>query len=256
MPNTLAPLSRPRMRTESPSSKSIRRRCGKRKGWPLPMRYDQRAQIARIAPRRPRVSCRQHLRSPSPRAGGSSISRNSSIPAACLGGDSLSVPSDSSPPALLPASLSMQPPESPTTKMMRAQALEALEQSPSSVYSTKSSFNQPSRAQSQRNRHPDNDGGSPSGEDDLNIFVVRTKHLFELFRLHSETIRPLMSCSPEELLRAGSWWFLTGRLALENAVRDRPSYPHGPAAERDGEATSDTPTWRKDIGSLRKLHLT
>ena len=64
-----------------------------------------------------------------------------------------------------------------------------------------------------------------ASEEALASFVARTRHLFELFRLHSETVRPLMTSMPEDLTRAGLWWFLRGRMALEVAIRDRPSSP-------------------------------
>ncbi|KAF4505278.1 hypothetical protein G6O67_007244 [Ophiocordyceps sinensis] len=69
------------------------------------------------------------------------------------------------------------------------------------------------------------DAGYPQGDDALNIFAARTKHLFELFRLHAEAARPLMTCSLRECARAGLWWFLKGRMGLELAIRDRPSSP-------------------------------
>ncbi|CAM1505659.1 Fc.00g112960.m01.CDS01 [Cosmosporella sp. VM-42] len=65
------------------------------------------------------------------------------------------------------------------------------------------------------------------GDDALDTFVERTKHLFELFRLHSETIKPLNKCSLKECARGGLWWFLKGRMGLEAAVRDRPTSPQG-----------------------------
>ncbi|PHH86978.1 hypothetical protein CDD83_9468 [Cordyceps sp. RAO-2017] len=64
-----------------------------------------------------------------------------------------------------------------------------------------------------------------AGEDALNAFVARTKHLFELFRLHAEAVRPLKDCSLRECGRAGLWWFLKGRMGLELAIRDRPNSP-------------------------------
>ncbi|KAH7634892.1 hypothetical protein B0T09DRAFT_13859 [Sordaria sp. MPI-SDFR-AT-0083] len=60
-------------------------------------------------------------------------------------------------------------------------------------------------------------------DDALNTFAIRSTHLFELFRLHSESVRPLLSATPGQLVRAALWWFLTGRMALENAVRERPA---------------------------------
>ncbi|KAJ4419360.1 hypothetical protein N0V85_001053 [Neurospora sp. IMI 360204] len=60
-------------------------------------------------------------------------------------------------------------------------------------------------------------------DDALSTFATRSTHLFELFRLHSESVRPLLSSTPGQLVRAALWWFLTGRMALENAVRERPA---------------------------------
>ncbi|KAL2155159.1 hypothetical protein VTH82DRAFT_3835 [Thermothelomyces myriococcoides] len=64
-----------------------------------------------------------------------------------------------------------------------------------------------------------------ASEDAMNAFVKRTRHLFELFRLHAESVRPVLSSTPQQLARASLWWFLTGRTALEVAIRDRPSTP-------------------------------
>jgi hypothetical protein len=64
-----------------------------------------------------------------------------------------------------------------------------------------------------------------ASDDALNTFVARTRHLFELFRLHAEAVRPLSTSQPQEFARAAVWWFLTGRSALEMAIRDRPSTP-------------------------------
>ncbi|QSZ31265.1 hypothetical protein DSL72_000828 [Monilinia vaccinii-corymbosi] len=58
-------------------------------------------------------------------------------------------------------------------------------------------------------------------DDSLNEFVRRTSHIFKLFRLSAETLKPLSSCSLEELVRAGLWWFLKGRSELESSMRDR-----------------------------------
>lgn len=69
------------------------------------------------------------------------------------------------------------------------------------------------------------DAGNQSGDEALSIFMARTKHLFELFRLHAEAIKPLNTCSPRECARCGLWWFLKGRMGLELAIRDRPSSP-------------------------------
>lgn len=66
-----------------------------------------------------------------------------------------------------------------------------------------------------------------SADEALEAFVARTKHLFELFRLHAESIKPLGSCTLKECSRAALWWFLKGRMGLESAVRDRPNSPQG-----------------------------
>jgi len=64
-----------------------------------------------------------------------------------------------------------------------------------------------------------------AGNDALQDFSNRVVHLFTLFRLSTESVKPLPKCTLEELVRAGLWWFLKGRLYLEAAVRDRPSSP-------------------------------
>ncbi|KAH9902311.1 hypothetical protein F4778DRAFT_781542 [Xylariomycetidae sp. FL2044] len=66
-----------------------------------------------------------------------------------------------------------------------------------------------------------------AGDDALEVFLARTKHLYELFRLHAEQYRPLGTCRPEDLCRAALWWFLKGRIALETCIRDRPADPDG-----------------------------
>lgn len=69
------------------------------------------------------------------------------------------------------------------------------------------------------------DAVEPAGDDALDTFVARTRHLFELFRLHAEAVKPISSCSPKECGRGGLWWFLKGRMGLELAIRERPSSP-------------------------------
>lgn len=64
-----------------------------------------------------------------------------------------------------------------------------------------------------------------AGEEALQIFVTRTRHLFELFRLHAESVKPLLSSTPKDCARAGIWWFLKGRMGLETTIRERPSTP-------------------------------
>ncbi|KAH6660525.1 hypothetical protein BKA67DRAFT_510003 [Truncatella angustata] len=61
----------------------------------------------------------------------------------------------------------------------------------------------------------------PENDDAYDEFVVRTKHLYELFRLHAEQFKPLGSSKPEDMIRAALWWFLKGRIALETAIRSR-----------------------------------
>ncbi|ORY66146.1 uncharacterized protein BCR38DRAFT_173823 [Pseudomassariella vexata] len=60
-----------------------------------------------------------------------------------------------------------------------------------------------------------------AGEDAYEDFIERTKHLYELFRLHAEQFRALGSCQPMELCRAALWWFLKGRTSLETAIRSQ-----------------------------------
>ncbi|KAG6009517.1 hypothetical protein E4U21_002153 [Claviceps maximensis] len=69
------------------------------------------------------------------------------------------------------------------------------------------------------------DAVDSTGDDALNAFVIGTRHLFELFRLQAETIRPLSACSIKEVARAALWWFLKGRMGLELAIRERPGSP-------------------------------
>lgn len=63
------------------------------------------------------------------------------------------------------------------------------------------------------------------GDDALHDFASRIVHLFTLFRLSTESVKPLSQCSPEEIIRTALWWFLRGRLNLEATVRDRPTSP-------------------------------
>lgn len=134
-----------------------------------------------------------------------------------------------------------QPPEpdSPSSPAKKAQ----LAQSPASVYSNNTS-SPPQKWANARNAVLAMDRGtaSPSvsrqkstssqqdvvsaaNDDAMTAFVARTRHLFELFRLQSETVRPLLSCAPDDTARAGLWWFLQGRMALEITIRERPSSP-------------------------------
>ncbi|KAK4136750.1 hypothetical protein BT67DRAFT_460818 [Trichocladium antarcticum] len=125
----------------------------------------------------------------------------------------------------------------------RLKRTQNLEQSPTSLYSPASSFQQPFASSRQWSRISEREYGSTTSvnsqqgssslhdvvvaasDDALHTFVERTRHLFELFRLHAESVRSLVSSTPHELARAALWWFLTGRTALEVAIRDRPTTP-------------------------------
>ncbi|EXA49820.1 hypothetical protein FOQG_00768 [Fusarium oxysporum f. sp. raphani 54005] len=71
------------------------------------------------------------------------------------------------------------------------------------------------------------DGTSAAAEQALETFTSRTSHLFELFRLHAESVKPLSTCSLIEFGRGALWWFLKGRMGLEVAIRERPNSPQG-----------------------------
>ncbi|CAK7269426.1 hypothetical protein SEPCBS119000_003565 [Sporothrix epigloea] len=60
-----------------------------------------------------------------------------------------------------------------------------------------------------------------AGDHAFSTFIARSRHLFELFRLQSETMHPLSASSTNDLVRAALWWFIIGRMALENAFRER-----------------------------------
>ncbi|KAL2127760.1 hypothetical protein VTI74DRAFT_10220 [Chaetomium olivicolor] len=128
----------------------------------------------------------------------------------------------------------------------RLKKTQAMENSPATLYSAASSFKHPFAASRQGSKISEygtpTHGQQPSSslhdvvmaasDDALITFATRTRHLFELFRLHAESVRPLVSSSPNELARAAVWWFLTGRTALEFAIRERPSTPE---SERKNE---------------------
>ncbi|KAH7027512.1 uncharacterized protein B0I36DRAFT_327255 [Microdochium trichocladiopsis] len=65
-------------------------------------------------------------------------------------------------------------------------------------------------------------------DESLELFLQRTKHLYELFRLYAEQMRPLETCRPDDLCRAALWWFLKGRTALEIVIRNRGGDPEDP----------------------------
>lgn len=60
------------------------------------------------------------------------------------------------------------------------------------------------------------------GEEALQDFSRRSSHLYTLFRLSAESVKPLPKCSPQELVRVALWWFLKGRSSLETSIRERP----------------------------------
>ncbi|KAK1834815.1 hypothetical protein QBC39DRAFT_10507 [Podospora conica] len=133
----------------------------------------------------------------------------------------------------------IQAQQRPDTPERASRKSTTTEMSPSSIYSTGSSLSHPFAVLRQGSRASQRDNAlaaSPkkptmniqdvvinAGDDALQAFVARTRHLYELFRLYSESIRPLVACSPQELARASLWWFLTGRMGLENAMKERPA---------------------------------
>jgi hypothetical protein len=68
------------------------------------------------------------------------------------------------------------------------------------------------------------------GDDALQGFSGRIAHLFTLFRLATESVKPLPKYSLEELVRAALWWFIKGRLNIEATIRDRPASPEAQQA--------------------------
>ncbi|KAH6651102.1 hypothetical protein F5144DRAFT_74000 [Chaetomium tenue] len=139
-----------------------------------------------------------------------------------------------SPPSQSQYTLTSQPSNSPD----RLNRTPKSENSPATLYSAASSFQRPFPG-SKQGTISEKGYGSPvqqqgssfqdvvaaASDDAMNAFVTRTRHLFELFRLHGESVRSLASSTPPEMARAALWWFLIGRTALEVAIRDRPSTP-------------------------------
>ncbi|KAI4861779.1 hypothetical protein F4820DRAFT_50342 [Hypoxylon rubiginosum] len=83
-------------------------------------------------------------------------------------------------------------------------------------------FVPPSPEKTNRSLH---DAVVSAGDDALEAFISRTKHLYELFRLHAEQFRPLGTSRPDDMCRAALWWFLKGRTSLETIIRSRPADP-------------------------------
>lgn len=152
-----------------------------------------------------------------------------------------------------PSPAGSRPPRSPDGDRTPRLGGTDLQQSPVSVNSFVTSLaltqtqsgQSPARAANYQQRAPSREPDSPtrppvqkrptntsvhdvvvaSGDDELEIFVSRVRHMFELFRLQAETVRPLSACDIQDLARAALWWFLKGRMALELAIRDRPTSP-------------------------------
>ncbi|KAI3397861.1 hypothetical protein diail_10262 [Diaporthe ilicicola] len=126
-------------------------------------------------------------------------------------------------------------PESPESQFRRP----PVEQSPASSNYSHTSTSSPAFSQQRwpSTREPPRPSESPTKrnvavpeasatvDDALEIFVARTRHLFELFRLHAESVKPILSCLPDDLARAALWWFLKGRMALEISIRETPQTP-------------------------------
>jgi hypothetical protein len=70
--------------------------------------------------------------------------------------------------------------------------------------------------------HPQHPQGATATEA-LQEFSNRVQHLYKIFQLSAESVAPLSSASVESLLRVASWWFLKGRMSIENAIKRRSS---------------------------------
>ena len=84
------------------------------------------------------------------------------------------------------------------------------------------------------------DAAKAAGDDAFSTFIARSRHLFELFRLQSETVHPLSASSADELARAALWWFIIGRMALENAFRERSAQKASAGGESPVLRANDT----------------
>lgn len=60
-------------------------------------------------------------------------------------------------------------------------------------------------------------------DDALRDFSGRTSHLFNLFCLSAEAVKPISAYSLEDVTKAAFWWFIKGRCQLESTIRERPS---------------------------------
>lgn len=68
------------------------------------------------------------------------------------------------------------------------------------------------------------------GDEALQDFSRRVAHLYTLFRLAAEAVKPISTCPLEESVRASLWWFLKGRMNLEASARDRLASPQAQQA--------------------------
>ncbi|KAF3769100.1 hypothetical protein M406DRAFT_287180 [Cryphonectria parasitica EP155] len=132
------------------------------------------------------------------------------------------------------------PPSIAGSPELQQQRRPRLDQSPASTYSQslqgspaavmaqqRSSARDPRLGDSPNKRGTASDmaAAPPLADDALEIFTARTRHLFELFRLQAETVKPIMSSPPDDLARAALWWFLKGRMTLEITIREQPQTP-------------------------------
>lgn len=57
--------------------------------------------------------------------------------------------------------------------------------------------------------------------DALEEFSVRITHNYKLFNLSAESVRQIDQCSFKSFLRAASWWFLVGSMAIRKVVNQK-----------------------------------
>lgn len=57
--------------------------------------------------------------------------------------------------------------------------------------------------------------------DALEEFSVRITHNYKLFKLSAESVKPIEQSSFKSLLRAASWWFLIGSMAIRKVVNQK-----------------------------------
>ncbi|KAF2434827.1 hypothetical protein EJ08DRAFT_432106 [Tothia fuscella] len=66
-------------------------------------------------------------------------------------------------------------------------------------------------------------------------FAERCSHMGGIFRLQAEFERPITEFTPMHWIRAGTWWFLRGRVGIEALVRSLPRRADGRPDSRNGE---------------------